>query len=83
MHSDGSKKYVSGHSCKTKLEVLKEELGSCQALSGYMASASVVQGYLEKRVFALEQEVDLKKRQARAHSEALLTDDDFPLGEGC
>ena len=61
MHSDGSKKYVSGHSSKVKLEVLKEELANCQALSGYMASANVVQKYLEKRVFTLEQDVKLKK----------------------
>ena len=60
MHSDGSKKYVSGHSSKVKLEVLKEELANCQALSGYMASAGVVQNYLEKRVFSLEQDVKLK-----------------------
>ena len=62
MHSDGSKKYVSGHSSKVKLEVLKEELANCQALSGYMASAGVVQNYLEKRVFALEQEIKIKER---------------------
>ena len=61
MHSDGSKKYVSGHSSKVKLEVLKEELANCQALSGYMASANVVQKYLEKRVFTLEQDVKAMK----------------------
>jgi hypothetical protein len=60
MHSDGNKKKkVSGHSSKVKLEILEEELENCQALSGYMASANIVQSYLEKRVFALEQEVNL------------------------
>ena len=62
MHSDGSKKYVSGHSNKVKLEVMKEELGNCLSLSGYMASANVVQKYLEKRVFTLEQDVKPKER---------------------
>ena len=61
MHSDGSKKYVSGHSNKVKLEVMKEELGNCLSLSGYMASANVVQKYLEKRVFTLEQDVKVMK----------------------
>ena len=61
MHSDGSKKYVSGHSNKIKLEVMKEELGNCLSLSGYMASANVVQKYLEKRVFTLEQDVKVMK----------------------
>lgn len=61
MHSDGSKKYVSGHSNKVKLEVMKEELGNCLSLSGYMASANVVQKYLEKRVFTLEQDVKAMK----------------------
>lgn len=65
MHSDGSKKYVSGHSSKIKLEVLKEELGNCLSLSGYMASAGVVQNYLEKRVFSLEQEIKIKKRSEK------------------
>ena len=61
MHSDGSKKYVSGHSNKVKLEVMKEELGNCLSLSGYMASANVVQKYLEKRVFTLDQDVKAMK----------------------
>ena len=61
MHSDGSKKYVSGHSKKIKLEVLKEELCNCLSLSGYMASASIVQSYLEKRVFSLEQDNKIKE----------------------
>ena len=51
MHSDGSKKYVSGHSNKVKLEVMKEELGNCLSLSGYMASANVVQKYLWTHMF--------------------------------
>ena len=73
MHSDGSKKYVSGHSSKIKLEVLKEELGNCLSLSGYMASANVVQKYLEKRVFTLEQDVKLKER---SESEIMYRDKD-------
>ena len=42
---------------QVKLDVLKDELEKCQALGGYMASANVVQSYLEKRVFALENAV--------------------------
>ena len=41
---------------------LKDELEKCQALGGYMASANVVQSYLEKRVFALENAVKHEKR---------------------
>ena len=47
---------------QVKLEVLEEELKKCQALGGYMASANVVQSYLEKRVFALENAVKHEKR---------------------
>ena len=47
---------------QVKLEVLEEELKKCQALGGYMASANVVQSYLEKRVLALENAVKNEKR---------------------
>ena len=47
---------------QVKLDVLKDELEKCQALGGYMASANVVQSYLEKRVFALENAVKHEKR---------------------
>ena len=64
MHSENNKKNTaSNHSNRVKLEVLQEELQNCQSLGGYMASANVVQSYLEKRVFALENEVRYEEKQ--------------------
>jgi hypothetical protein len=63
MHSDNDKKKkVSEHSNKIKLEILEEELENCQAHAGYMASASIVQSYLEKRVFALKNKVKYEEK---------------------
>ena len=57
MHAESSHKaHKANVSDLVRLDVLKEELDYCNALSGYMASASVVQSYLEKRVFQLEQQ---------------------------
>ena len=54
---------IKMHSNRVKLEVLQEELQNCQSLGGYMASANVVQSYLEKRVFALENKVRYEEKQ--------------------
>ena len=43
-------------------EVLKAELKEVYTHAGYMASAEGVKSYLEKRLFALEREISLLKK---------------------
>ena len=80
-----------------KLAVLEEEyqdlvtrghdiIGKAATSTGYSTSMNIVRWWLQQRIDALKEDVKaMKTRQAKAHSvdEALLTDDDFPLGEGC
>ena len=59
MHAEGNKQHIANVDDTVRLDVIKEELANCQALGGYMASASVVKSYLEKRAFQLENKIRL------------------------